>query len=705
MLSINENSGSNGGVAAPRPPGCLRIVLMVALSVIVILLILILIGWFALNRWGSTHNECPSLGGFESNPLFTPDFSPEWTLDGKRVVIRHEWRIFSMGVDVWNVESMPKEECISDHWHDLSPVNDHLVYITDRYWRGDRGSYRYTEIEASDLQGTNRRTLTNNSAMNVAPSWSPNGNYVAFVAVSYNSRILEGIHIVGGDGTEQRNVAGLASLGLRDDTVGQSIEFGQTEGPVWSPDSKHLAFVITVTGQEGKQLLYVVRVDDSSVKKLAEVNMGAQSEVGLSTPSWSPDGQYMAFAMNSGDESGAGVYIIGLDGSDLMRILDKDAFQVLWSPNGSEILAMTSEGGYIAHSDGTGLRRVIPSHLSGLASWSPDGSRIAVYGRGDYADSEILYVVSRDGTAPRLLGKGVGYEGDFVAPSAARQGLSSDEEAGYLQTCSSTGPVPEPRASRGLVIDCESLLALRHALAGDNDLNWTEDSLITEWAGVGISGSPLRVRGLGLGDIIHLPVTLTPELDRLTELEWIRMGGNSRVRQIRLTGEIPKEIGNLKVLQSLSIVGQFLTGNIPAELGELKFLVWLDLSRNMLTGAIPPEIAGAPNLQRLNLSHNRLHESIPPEWGRGLRELNLSYNELSGVIPPELGNLNSLEYLNLANNSLSGSVPTQLEGMRGLKRLDLSGNSLSGCIHADLPEIWVEESGLERCEPLAEIHP
>ena len=48
----------------------------------------------------------------------------------------------------------------------------------------------------------------------------------------------------------------------------------------------------------------------------------------------------------------------------------------------------------------------------------------------------------------------------------------------------------------------------------------------------------------------------------------------------------------------------------------------------------------------------------------------------SGVIPPDLGGLGNLKLL---------------------EDLGLEGNDLSGCVPTELPEIWVDESGLKRC--------
>ncbi|KAK7315200.1 hypothetical protein VNO77_33736 [Canavalia gladiata] len=78
-----------------------------------------------------------------------------------------------------------------------------------------------------------------------------------------------------------------------------------------------------------------------------------------------------------------------------------------------------------------------------------------------------------------------------------------------------------------------------------------------------------------------------------------------------LTGEIPKEVGDLLGLVSLNLSRNNLSGEIPSEIGYLSSLEFVDLSRNDLSGRIPSTLTKIDRLTMLNLAHNSLSGRIP----------------------------------------------------------------------------------------------
>ena len=150
-----------------------------------------------------------------------------------------------------------------------------------------------------------------------------------------------------------------------------------------------------------------------------------------------------------------------------------------------------------------------------------------------------------------------------------------------VPTCANGTVITNPGSNRGLVYDCEALLAAKDTLRGTATLNWSVDTAIASWDGVSVSGTPRRVRGLNLS-------------------------GEG------LNGSIPGVIGDLYELTVLDLSSNSLTRGIPVELGWLYNLEEVRLSGNSLTGCIPVELkeAATNDLSSLNLPYC---QPPPPE--------------------------------------------------------------------------------------------
>ena len=267
-------------------------------------------------------------------------------------------------------------------------------------------------------------------------------------------------------------------------------------------------------------------------------------------------------------------------------------------------------------------------------------------------------------------------------------------------SCATGTAVPNASTNPGLVSDCESLLAARDAIAGTGTLNWSPTTPIARWTGIGLGGSPQRVKSLELtgfdgeipaqlGNLDKLETLvfngdmrgeIPPELGRLSELRDLELDWNE------LSGEIPPQLGNLAKLRRLDLDNNDLTGDIPSELGNLTDLTELDLSGNELSGPIPPELGKLTRLTELGLGFNDLTGAIPPQLGNltRLSDLDLGPNRLTGQIPSELGALTGLSMLDLSYNLFTGEIPTALGNLTGLSILLLDGNQLTGCIPVGL---------------------
>lgn len=178
----------------------------------------------------------------------------------------------------------------------------------------------------SNADGSAERTLTPTGSLDYNPTWSPQGDWIVFTSERAGSADLYRIHP---DGT------GLERL---------------TEDPAYddqgafSPDGKHIVFVSTRDG--GRAKLWVLDVASHRAKPLSS------GDGGDFRPSWSPDGQWIAFSSDREsslpDAKGrwerlhvVDIYVIRPDGSGLKRISQHGDFcgSPKWTSDGKSVVA------------------------------------------------------------------------------------------------------------------------------------------------------------------------------------------------------------------------------------------------------------------------------------------------------------------------------------------------------------------------------
>ncbi|KAI8611989.1 hypothetical protein BC830DRAFT_1231539 [Chytriomyces sp. MP71] len=144
----------------------------------------------------------------------------------------------------------------------------------------------------------------------------------------------------------------------------------------------------------------------------------------------------------------------------------------------------------------------------------------------------------------------------------------------------------------------------------------------------------------------------------------------------KLAGEIPSEVFELRLLESLQLHENGISGVLKADVGRLMRLRVLNLHSNQISGFIPAELYTLTELRYLNLGHNCLDGLLDASIGRLelLRVLYLNHNHINGGIPQALGSLTNLEYVSLCSNELCGPIPIELAEIAGLVSCNLKQN-------------------------------
>ncbi|XP_019433663.1 PREDICTED: receptor-like protein 2 isoform X2 [Lupinus angustifolius] len=203
-----------------------------------------------------------------------------------------------------------------------------------------------------------------------------------------------------------------------------------------------------------------------------------------------------------------------------------------------------------------------------------------------------------------------------------------------------------------------------------------------------------------------------------TCLNFLLLGGN------HFTGQIPKELCQLRNISILDLSHNNFYGPIPSCLGKLPFendpntLIQL-LDGFYVVAPINPNSQSNTNgnlyntikkgsllfakeeatfttkkssytykgsilayMTGIDLSYNNLDGNIPSELGNltKIRAMNLSYNNLRGKIPTTFSNLAHIESLDLSFNNLYGSVPPELNILSSLEVFSVAHNNLSGSL-------------------------
>jgi Tol biopolymer transport system component/serine/threonine protein kinase len=175
---------------------------------------------------------------------------------------------------------------------------------------------------------------------------------------------------------------------------------GMASDPALSPDGKMIAYVAK---EQGHVDLFVSRVAGGDRIRLTN------DEARELSPHFSPDGERVVFTRIGSEAKSPDIWVVPVLGGQAARLVT-DAFDAIWSPDGSRIALISrrpGQGDALASvaADGTDMRiharsnETYPFFIS--PAWSPDGTKLAVVrSRGGMAAQ--LWLVPLNGSPSRL---------------------------------------------------------------------------------------------------------------------------------------------------------------------------------------------------------------------------------------------------------------------------------------------------------------
>jgi Tol biopolymer transport system component/predicted Ser/Thr protein kinase len=205
----------------------------------------------------------------------------------------------------------------------FSPDGNQIAFA----WNGDRADDYSIYIKLVEVGSPLR--LTNSTGVDGSPVWSPDGRYVAFVR---QSPAGDAYYVVPALGGQERKLASSYSIPY---SRGASLD--------WSPDGKSLAVVDKLSPREKLNLL-MISTEGGEARGLL-----AQPPRFIQNPAFSLDGTTLAFVAGPGFLS-QDIFLVNVSSGEPKRLTfdNCNIAGLSWTSDGREIIFSSNRGGLFA---------------------------------------------------------------------------------------------------------------------------------------------------------------------------------------------------------------------------------------------------------------------------------------------------------------------------------------------------------------------
>ncbi|MEO8201482.1 MAG: LpqB family beta-propeller domain-containing protein [Gemmatimonadota bacterium] len=249
---------------------------------------------------------------------------------------------------------------IDSDGYNLTAVTGSSEQVLSPAWAADGSRVAYTRfhegsgpVVIEDLRTGGTTTVPGTGRdLNITPSFSPDGQWLAFARVAEDGTDIFKVNLTGG-GAPQRLTAG---------------RFADNLSPTFSPDGRRIAFVST---RAGLPQVYVMSTDGTDQELLAPFDYGVTGS--SNAPDWSPDGASLVFHRDV--SRSPQIFVLDVNSRRVRQLTSSGRNEdPTWAPDGRHVAFISDRSGrrqlWIIDMETGRVRQVRTTGAVRLPSWS-----------------------------------------------------------------------------------------------------------------------------------------------------------------------------------------------------------------------------------------------------------------------------------------------------------------------------------------------